>query len=617
VLLSDELWPRQTHLLVEGFDDEGHAKIARGSDWNLVVKADAAVGREIPEIVEVRYSTTDGARGRENMSREGVVSPGQARFQNYAYAFKGVLAPLEFYVRGGDDRQGPFHLDVVESPTIGLTLHCEYPSYMHRTPRDMPMAGLMQVPRGTEIMIRAEANKPLVSAEVVDVTDENAPLVNRLELAQQHGGPQSSFAFGLQALEADKTLLFRLLDADGIRSRDAVRLALGAIPDEPPQVNVQVKGIGTAITPAARLPAAGEVSDDYGVTKIWFDYSVDDAPGHQRPFSAAASGQEKLAVADALEVRDLELQPKQKLHWAVQAADGCTLGSGPNVGTSQRYALEVVTPEQLRSMLEARELSLRRRFETIVEELTETRNLLARVTLPPVAKPSDDAAKETPTGPKDETPAAEDGAPAEQDNAPAPKVDASAQKDAALDSKNDPPAAQPVREAGSEPGDAAESAAAEATRRGAASLAVQVERVLQNGERSAHETLQVALAFDDIREEMINNRVDTEELKTRLKDGVADPLKRIVAEMFPKWEAQLKRLSGELTDPRSAVTAQTAALAQVDAILIEMQQVLDKMLELETFNEVLDMLRQIIDAQEKINAETKQKQKRKIRDLVE
>ena len=42
-----------------------------------------------------------------------------------------------------------------------------------------------------------------------------------------------------------------------------------------------------------------------------------------------------------------------------------------------------------------------------------------------------------------------------------------------------------------------------------------------------------------------------------------------------------------------------------------MKQVLDKMLELETFNEVLDMLRQIIDAQEKVNAETKQKQKQK------
>jgi hypothetical protein len=38
---------------------------------------------------------------------------------------------------------------------------------------------------------------------------------------------------------------------------------------------------------------------------------------------------------------------------------------------------------------------------------------------------------------------------------------------------------------------------------------------------------------------------------------------------------------------------------------------------LETFNEALDMLRQIIEAQEKVNAETKQKQKQKVRDLVE
>jgi hypothetical protein len=38
---------------------------------------------------------------------------------------------------------------------------------------------------------------------------------------------------------------------------------------------------------------------------------------------------------------------------------------------------------------------------------------------------------------------------------------------------------------------------------------------------------------------------------------------------------------------------------------------------LETFNEVLDMLRQIIDAQEKVNEETKQKQKEKLKDLIE
>jgi hypothetical protein len=66
-----------------------------------------------------------------------------------------------------------------------------------------------------------------------------------------------------------------------------------------------------------------------------------------------------------------------------------------------------------------------------------------------------------------------------------------------------------------------------------------------------------------------------------------------------------------------APATKTAAVAQIDAILVEMKQVLDKMLELETFNEVLDMLRRIISAQEKVNADTKQKQKQKLKDLVE
>ncbi len=111
------------------------------------MKADAALGREIPEIVEVRYRTVDGVRGRENMSREGVVLPGEGRFQPYAHTFKSVLAPLEFYVAGGDDREGPFYLDVVDSPTISrMTLRCEYPAYMRRASRDMPVAGLMQLP---------------------------------------------------------------------------------------------------------------------------------------------------------------------------------------------------------------------------------------------------------------------------------------------------------------------------------------------------------------------------------------------------------------------------------------------------------------------------------------
>ncbi len=222
--LSDELWPRSTRLVIEGFDQSGHARIARGSDWRLLVKADAAAGRVVPEIVEVRYTTEDGSRGRDNMSREGLVAPGTAAFQPYTHTFKAVLAPLDFYVRGGDDRQGPYHLDVVDSPTIGrMTLRCRYPDYMHRDNRDVSVAGLVQIPRGTELTLVAEANKPLVAVDVDDVTDENAPQSSRLDLVAEHGGPKSGFLLDLGRLDADKTLLFNLHDADGIRGREAVR----------------------------------------------------------------------------------------------------------------------------------------------------------------------------------------------------------------------------------------------------------------------------------------------------------------------------------------------------------------------------------------------------------
>jgi hypothetical protein len=469
LLMSNELWPRLTRLVVEGFDEQDHVKIARGSDWPLTVHADAARDRWIPEIVEVRYRTTDGARGRENMVRDGVVTPGESPFQNYGHTFKSVLAPLEFYVHGGDDRRGPFTLDVVDSPTISrMILHCEYPPYMHRTARDIPVAGLMPLPRGTTVTIHAEANKPLVSVQIDDMADENTPVTHTLEIAAENGQPPESFEFALPPLQSDKSLLFTLRDHDGIRSRDAVRLTLAAIADEPPQVNVQLRGIGTAITAAARLPAAGDVTDDYGIAKIWFETRVSDGPPSEQPFAAQVDGQEKLEVNGALEVRDLQLEPKQKLQLAVLASDTLTLEGGPNVGNSQRYVLDVVTPEQLRSMLEARELVLRRRFETIVDELTDTRNLLATLKVGPLDAPGED------------------------------------EKSVAH-----PPGDTDVGE-----------------KQDAASRVVQLERVLQNSQRSAHETLQVALAFDELREEMINNRVDTEELKIRLRTGWPTRLRR-------------------------------------------------------------------------------------------
>ena len=54
-------------------------------------------------------------------------------------------------------------------------------------------------------------------------------------------------------------------------------------PDQPPQMAVQLDGIGTAITPQARVAVAGRIADDYGIGRVWFERAID----QQEPRDAA------------------------------------------------------------------------------------------------------------------------------------------------------------------------------------------------------------------------------------------------------------------------------------------------------------------------------------------
>ena len=75
----------------------------------------------------------------------------------------------------------------------------------------------------------------------------------------------------------------------------------------------------------------------------------------------------------------IELKPKDKMSVTVMASDKCDLAATPNIGSGDRYQLDVVTPEELLAMLERKELGLRRRLEQIIDELSEMRDSLSRI----------------------------------------------------------------------------------------------------------------------------------------------------------------------------------------------------------------------------------------------
>ena len=111
------------------------------------------------------------------------------------------------------------------------------------------------------------------------------------------------------------------------------RLVVTAVEDLPPDVKVTLRGIGTSITPDARLPAEGVIGDDYGVAEANVELHLGDDPVPFRfPVELANDGGVATAVdlreARAREKDPLALKPGEKVLVAVRAKDKCDLGGG-------------------------------------------------------------------------------------------------------------------------------------------------------------------------------------------------------------------------------------------------------------------------------------------------
>jgi hypothetical protein len=232
-------------------------------------------------------------------------------------------------------------------------------------------------------------------------------------------------------------------------------------------------------------------------------------------------------AAEVVQLESLGLAVGRKLELVVTATDTCTLGGEPNAGTSDAWSLDVVAPEALVAMLEAREIILRRRYESCVADLTQARDGFAA----PV-------------------------------------------RDGDADGGNDP---------------------AEATARLGDATA-----------RAAGETAELAEAFRGIRLEFDNNQLLTPELEARLIAQIADPLAALAKQDLPALAAACRAGKGRQELVRRA-----------DEVLARMRAVLYKMMELESFNEVVELLRGMIRTQEQIRAETLEQQKRRAREALE
>ena len=466
---------------------------------------------------------------------------------------------------------------VVDAPALSsLEAVATLPGYLGGGTRFLPPSRVLQVPRGSNVTLRFQATKALRAATVVAVDDgAETPLTETIGAPK--GGAESAvdgktIAVELAAVDGERTLVARFTDTDGLDNREPISVVVSAVPDEAPQVVVRMRGISTAVTPQARIPLVGVLSDDHALADATARVVVKDGATASLPVARLKAGVPVVELTDdapeVVELEPLALAPGATLSVQLVARDGCTLGGGPNEGTSDAWSLDVVTPEALMAMLEAREILLRRRFESVVSDLALARERLA-AGLEGSAVVGSKAGEGAGGGVGDRGEERGDGV------APAAVGD----------------------EGESQPGDPVVDG-----------WPLESGRLAESASRAAGETGEIARDFLAIRGELDNNRMLTAELEGRLVGQIAAPLAAIAADDLP----------GLATAVRSAAaTDRGAIIARADVVLARMRTVLDKMMELESYNEVIELLRGVIRTQEEIRSETLRRQRQRAKEALE
>jgi hypothetical protein len=605
-LLRDEPWPRNARIEIEGiellgaedsvqvptetplipFDEHQSVKVAKGSNVRLRVQADRAA--VIPNTCTMIYATADGERGRVTMNR---LRRSRGEYQQYAFQGKplrGILSSVSFDVVGYDCRVRDYRIEVVDSPTVIATeLDCVFPEYLVDRqlalwlPRTQPLTSATQLPRGTDVTVRVVTNKPL---QRVDLYNPDTKELTTQEV-QGDDAQRQQFEYRVPALNDNLTLDITLYDVDNVVTERPYRLFLAVVPDESPRVEIRLRGISTAVTPDVIIPVEGVILDDYAIDKTWFDVESQ-RPAQQSDDLRTVRQSHYFTLLDAgrvdasldfrtlrsRETEPLELQPGDKLVLSIKGSDKYDLDGSPNVGSSDRYQLDVVTPDVLLAILESREIGQRRRFEQILEEMTQARDFLNRVLSTSTIRGTE----------------------------PGDVLDAA---DASDQDTSDP---------------------ARLAERNQSLRLLRTQQAYQQGRKSGQELLGVATAFRDIREELINNRIDTEDRKQRLKELIADPMQLIAETMFPELDRRVEQLEKLLTDsmskrqfdPQVGDAEAKAAVQQANDILAELEEILQQMLDLETFNELLDIVRQLMKDQQELIEKTESERKQGLlRDL--
>lgn len=568
---------------------------SRGADLELEMTVPDGGPREglswrVPDRVRVDLIRADGSRSRTYVSATSE--------RTFRFVVTRLQEPVEIELLAGDYRtRMPYRVEVVNPPGIDqVQVFCTYPEYTgwnQLRERTLTITGSeIQLPIGTSFEFVAGSSKPLQAVRIVSdhfelsgdrdssrlmLRDEQAsansdsaallsadgrqiiarmvivaPVTNTPDAPAAVSDADSTSEVDNSVLQipSNASLRFFLHDEDDVMSGSPETLRVQGIPDGPPVIIAQMKGVGNAVTRLARIPVAGRIRDDYGLKSASFEFLVDDEstwrprPFRQVPGVNATDFDLQRSDDEAFEVFDLqplELTDGQTLTLSVVASDDNRM-PGPAVTRSEPLLFRIVSNEELLSLLYTREISLRNRFEEVIAQLEEVRDDLQF---------HSDVAR---------------------------RVDA---------------------------------AAAAATAEDRASLNTSATRSGNNLRRQTNELNSIVEGFEEIAEQLENNAIPQQPWKV-MRELIVAPLQQVTDEMIPTADRAVSAFRVAAMDSQPSEVLVNRSGEKVSEVIATLKLILENVRDMAEFHELLKEGKAIEDKLEELMQNMKDLQKREL-----
>jgi hypothetical protein len=115
--------------------------------------------------------------------------------------------------------------------------------------------------------------------------------------------------------------------------------------------------------------------------------------------------------------------------------------------------------------------------------------------------------------------------------------------------------------------------------------------------------------------QLINNRIESYDRQQRLQDKVGLPLRSVLANEYEALRRSLAAMQTAALAGGGRESAQVSAQA-LEAVLLKLEEIKANMQDIEDFNEIIDLVRGLLEDQEKVLGETEQQQRQRILDLL-